>query len=203
MELASTRPTAMPKVLDIIRDEHRSIYAVLDALRYLARHNLNGKSTIDPKVFRAMLHYLETYAERLHHPKEDQYLFSAMRQFGPQVEAVIAGLERDHAGGERALRDLDYCLARCEAAGEKRLTAFANAVEDYAQDYLLHMKKEEDEVFPLALKLLTPGDWVVIDKAYDASHDPIVAMQERRDLSEILDRIVQLAPPPVGVGSAA
>jgi len=202
MGLASTRPTGMPKVLDIIRDEHRSIYAVLDGLRYLARHSLTGKMTVDPKVFRAMLHYLETYAERLHHPKEDQYLFAAMRQFGPQTEAVIAGLERDHAGGERALRDLDHCLARCEAAGEKRFAAFANAVEEFVRDYLLHMKKEEEEVFPLALKLLSHGDWAVIDKAYGENHDPFIAAQEKRDLGEIFDRIVRLAPPPVGVGPA-
>jgi len=200
MGMASTPPPAMPKVLDIIRDEHRSIFAVLDGLRYLARHSLSGKLVIDPKVFRAMLHYLETYAERLHHPKEDHYLFAAMRQFGPQAEAVIAGLERDHAGGERALRDLDHCLARCEAAGEKRYAAFANAVEEFVRDYLLHMKKEEEEVFPLALKLLSPGDWAVIDKAYGENHDPFIAAQEKRDLQEIFDRIVRLAPPPVGVG---
>ena len=193
----------MPKVLDIIRDEHRSIYAVLDGLRYLARHNLTSESTIDPKVFRAMLHFLETYAERLHHPKEDQYLFAALRQFGPQVEAVIAGLERDHAGGERALRDLDHCLARCEAAGEKRYAAFANAAEDFVRDYLQHMKKEEEEVFPLAMKLLASGDWAAIDRAYEDSRDPFIAAQEKRDLSEILDRIVRLAPPPIGVGPAA
>jgi len=197
------RPTAMPKVLDIIRDEHRSIFAVLDGLRYLARHSLSGKLVIDPKVFRAMLHYLETYAERLHHPKEDHYLFAAMRQFGPQTEAVIAGLERDHAGGERALRDLDHCLARCEAAGEKRYAPFANAVEEFVRDYLLHMKKEEEEVFPLALKLLSHGDWAVIDKAYGENHDPFIAEQEKKDLSELLDRIVRLAPPPIGVGPAA
>ena len=203
MALESKRPTAMPKVLDIIRDEHRSIYAVLDGLRYLARHNLTSESTIDPKVFRAMLNYLETYAERLHHPKEDQYLFSALRQFGPRAEAVIAGLERDHAGGERALRDLDHSLARCEAAGEKRFTAFANAVEEFVRDYLEHMKKEEEEVFPLALKLLTSGDWAAIDSAYNDNRDPFIAAQEKRDFSEILDRIVRLAPPPVGVGPAA
>lgn len=193
----------MSKVLDIIRDEHRSIYAVLDGLRYLARHSLSGEATVDPKVFRAMLHYLETYAERLHHPKEDRFLFAAMRQFGPQTEAVIAGLERDHTGGERALRDLDHCLARCELAGEKRFAAFANAVEEFVRDYLLHMKKEEEEVFPLALKLLTPGDWATIDRAYGEHHDPFIAAQEKRDLAEILDRIVRLAPPPVGVGPAA
>ena len=203
MKIVSTQPTAMPKVLDIIRDEHRSIYAVLDGLRYLARHSLSGKLAVDPKVFRAMLHYLETYAERLHHPREDRYLFAAMRQYGPQTEAVIAGLERDHAGGERTLRDLDHCLARCETTGDTRFAAFANAVEEFVGDYLQHMKKEEEEVFPLALKLLTPGDWAAIDKAYGDTHDPFIAAQEKRDLGEILDRIVMLAPPPIGVGPAS
>lgn len=202
MGLPSTQPTVMSKVLDIIRDEHRSIYAVLDGLRCLAQHNFTGKATVDPKVFRAMLHYLEIYAERLHHPKEDQYLFAAIRQFGPQAEAVIARFERDHAGGETALRNLDYCLARCEAAGEKRFAAFANAVEDFVPDYLQHMKKEEEEVFPLALKLLSPGDWAVIDSAYEEDHDPFITAQEKRDLKEILDGVVQFAPPPIGAGPA-
>jgi len=65
------------------------------------------------------------------------------------------------------------------------------------------MKKEEEEVFPLALKLLAPGDWAAIDKAYGESHDPFIAAQEKRDLGEILDRIVMLAPPPIGVGPAS
>jgi hemerythrin-like domain-containing protein len=98
------------------------------------------------------------------------------------------------------LRDLDHCLVRCEVAGEKRFAAFANAVEEFVRDYLLHMKKEEEEVFPLALKLLSPGDWAVIDRAYGENHDPFIAAQEKRDLGEIFDRIVRLAPPPVGVG---
>jgi hemerythrin-like domain-containing protein len=190
----------MPKVLDIIREEHRSIRAVLDGLRYLAQNALTGKSRVDSKVFRAMLHYLETYAERLHHPKEDQYLFAAMRQYGPRVEAVIAGLERDHAGGERALRDLDHCLARCEDAGEKRYATFAHAVEDFARGYLLHMQKEEEEVFPLALKLLSAEDWAVIDRAFEENRDPLAPIRELRDIEEILDRIVRLAPPPIGLG---
>ena len=190
----------MSKVLDIIRAEHRSIRAVLDGLRYLARNSLEGKKRIDPKVFRAMLHYLETYAERLHHPKEDRYLFAALRQYGPQAEAVVASLEHDHAGGERALRDLDHCLARCEVAGEKRYVPFALAVEDFVQGYLLHMRKEEEEVFPLAMKLLSPGDWEVIDRAFIENRDPLASIHEERDIQNILERIVNLAPPPIGVG---
>ena len=190
----------MSRVLNIIREEHRSIYVVLDGLRYLAHTSLTSKGRVDAKVFRAMLHYLETFAERLHHPKEDQYLFAAMRQYGPQAEAVIAGLERDHAGGERALRDLDHCLAHCEESGEKRYTAFVHAVDDFVRDYLQHMKKEEEEVFPLALKLLTPKDWAAIDRAFADNRDPLASLREERNMREVLDRIVNLAPPPVGVG---
>jgi branched-chain amino acid transport system ATP-binding protein len=84
----------MSKVLDIIRNEHRSIRIVLDGLLYLAQNAKSSGSAVDARVFRALLHYLETYAERLHHPKEDQYLFAAMRQYGPRVDSVIADLER-------------------------------------------------------------------------------------------------------------
>lgn len=188
----------MSKLIDTLREEHRSICAVLEGLRCLAQHSLTGQATVDPRVFRGLLHYLETYAGRLHHPKEDQYLFTAMRQFGPRAEAVIVGLEREHAGGERALRDLDHCLARCEIANQKRFAPFANAVEDYARDYLRHIQKEEEEIFPLAIELLTPADWEAIDNACRDNVDPFIAAQEKRDLKEILDRVVSLAPPPVG-----
>jgi hemerythrin-like domain-containing protein len=190
----------MSKVLDIIRDEHRSIRAVLDGLGYLAHKSLTGKSRVDPRAFRAMLHYLETYAERMHHPKEDLYLFSALRQFGPKIEALVDSLESDHAGGERALRDLDHCLARCEESGENHYVPFALAVEDFVQGYLLHMRREEEEVFPLALQLLGPGDWAVIDRAFAENRDPVAAIREKRNMEEFLDRIVNLAPPPIGVG---
>ena len=190
----------MSKVLDTIRNEHHSIRAVLDGLRYLAQSALTGKSRIDSRVLRAMLHYLETFAERLHHPKEDQYLFAAIRQYGPNAEEVVAALERDHAGGERALRDLDHRLARCEEDGEKRYASFAHAVEDFARNYLEHMKREEDEIFPLALELLGPKDWEVIDRAFEENRDPLASIHELRELKEIMERIVKLAPPPVGTG---
>lgn len=188
----------MSKVLDIIRNEHRSIRIVLDGLIYLAHNARSGGSAVDARVFRALLHYLETYAERLHHPKEDQYLFSAMRQYGQRAEKVVADLEREHASGERSLRDLDHFLARCEEDGAKALPVFAKAVEDFVHGYLLHMKKEEEVVFPLALELLGPADWAVIDRAFEENRDPLADTRETDDLKQVLNRIVKLAITPGG-----
>lgn len=164
----------MPRALDIIRSEHRSIAAVLGSLRRLAREGWRAPR-VDTGVFGAMVNYLENFADRVHHPKEDRYLFAVLRRRGAQPEALIAELEREHAEGAPALRDLTQSYARLEAAGDKGLPAFAQAVEVFAQAYFEHMRKEEEELFPLAERLFTAEDWAAIDRAFEENRDPIAA----------------------------
>jgi len=193
----------MSKVLNIIRDEHRSIAAILHGMQYLMEQVRTRKVKIDPRVFRAMLYYLDTFSERMHHPKEDRYLFSAMRRRGAQANALIAELEKEHAGGEQALRRLEQCLLRYEEGGDKEFPAFAQEAETFAQGYWDHMRKEEEQVFPLAEKLLSPGDWVAIDRAFQENRDPLAEQRDTKDFQKLFSRIVNLAPPPIGVGPAA
>lgn len=162
----------MSKALDIIRNEHRSIAAVLESLRRLSRDG-GRVPRVDAAVFGAMVNYLENFADRVHHPKEDQYLFAPLRRRGAQAESLIAGLEREHAEGGQALHALRQSYARLEAAGDRELPAFARAVEDFARAYFEHMRKEEEQLFPLAEKLFTPQDWAAIDRAFEENRDPL------------------------------
>jgi hemerythrin-like domain-containing protein len=192
----------MPKVLNIIRDEHRSIAAVLHGMQYLVDRIRTKKAKIDPRVFRAMLYYLDTFAERVHHPKEDRYLFDALRRRGC-TDALIAELEKEHAGGEQALRKLEQNLIRYEEGGDREFQAFAREVEAFVEGYWDHMRKEEEQVFPLAEKLLRAEDWTSIDREFEKNRDPLAAERETRDFQKLFTRIVDLAPPPIGVGPAA
>ena len=164
----------MSKALDIIRSEHRSIAVVLENLRRLTR-NGGRVPRINSAVFGAMVNYLENFADCVHHPKEDEYLFAPLRRRGAGAEALIAGLEREHADGGRALDGLKQSYARLEAAGDAGLPAFARAVEDFARAYFEHMRKEEEQLFPLAEKLFTPADWAAIDRAFEENRDPVAA----------------------------
>lgn len=192
----------MPKVLNIIHDEHRSIGAVLHGMSYLVNEIRTRKAKIDPRVFRAMLYYLDTFSERMHHPKEDGYLFSAIRKRGGAAEAIIAELEREHASGGQTLRRLEQDLVRYEEGGDKEFPAFAEAVDKFVQDYWEHMRKEEEKVFPLAEKLLSASDWQAIDKAFEENRDPLAAERDTKDFQKLFARIVNIAPPPIGVGPA-
>lgn len=193
----------MSKVLNTIRDEHRSIAAVLHGMRYLVQQIDKRGANIDPRVFRAMLYYLDTFSERVHHPKEDQFLFAAMRRRGKVADAVIAELEREHQAGAQALRLLEQSLVRYEEGGDREFAGFAQAVERFAEDYWSHMRKEEEKVFPLAEKLLTAADWQAMDRAFEENGDPLASDHDTKDFQKLFSRIVNLAPPPIGVGPAA
>ena len=193
----------MAKALNIIRDEHRSIAAILHGMQHLVRQISERKAKIDPKVFRAMLYYLDTYSERMHHPKEDRYLFDPLRRRGAGSDALIAELEREHADGGNAIRRVEQCLIRYEEGGEKEFPEFAGEVERFVEGYWGHMRKEEEQVFPLAQKLFTNDDWDALDRAFMANVDPLADDRNERDFRKLFSRIVSLAPPPIGVGPAS
>ena len=190
----------MPKALMIIRDEHRSISAILHGMEYLVQGIRARRKKVDPRVFHAMLYYLDTFSERVHHPKEDQYLFKAMRERSAEADALIADLDEDHARGEEALRRLAQCLIRYEEGGEQEFPAFEREVENFVRNYRDHMRKEEDLLFPLAQKVLTVVDWAMIDIAFGENRDPLALGRDTRDFDRFFNRIVEIAPPPIGLG---
>lgn len=193
----------MAKTLNIIRDEHRSIGAILHGMEYLVNRVRTRKAKIDPRVFRAMIYYLDTFSERMHHPKEDSYLFKALRSHGGEAAAVVADLELEHAAGGETLKRLEQSLVRYEEGGDKEFPGFAEAVEKFVREYRGHMHKEENVVFPLAQRLLSAADWQAIDRAFEENRDPLAAQRESRDFEKLFDRIVNLAPPPIGIGPEA
>ena len=182
----------MSKALSIIRDEHRSIAAIMHGMDYLVSKMRAGRAAIDPRVFRAMIYYLDTFSERVHHPKEDRYLFSAMRNRGAEAQAVVADLEREHAMGGDALRHLEQCLVRYEEGGAKEFPAFARAVDKFVQEYHAHMRKEEDVAFPMAERLLDAADWRAIDRAFEENRDPLAVERDEKDDQKRFERAINL-----------
>lgn len=193
----------MPKALSIIRGEHRTISAVLHGMEYLVQEIRVKRRKIDPRVFHAMLYYLDTYSERMHHPKEDQHLFKAMLERGTEADALIADLEEEHNCGEASLRKLAQALIRYEEGGENEFPAFEREVETFVRNYRDHMRKEEDLVFPLARKMLTAADWSTLAVTFGENRDPLFTGRDTRDYEVLLNRIVSLAPPPIGLGPPA
>jgi len=193
----------MDEPLAALYAEHRSIAAVLSALEALVRQARDRRARIDPKVFRAMLYYLDIFAEREHHPKEELVLFPMIRRRAREGGAILDELGREHAGGERAIRDLEQAFLRYEAGGGREFAAFADAAERFVGRYREHMRKEEREVMPLARRVLQPQDWREIEAAFAAHRDPLAGAAGETDYERLFQQIVALAPDPIGLGPRA
>ena len=191
----------MNKAIRIIRDEHRSISAVLSGLIELTRLARKPGMRPDFAVFRAMIHYIDDFPERLHHPKEDRYLFARLAERAPEARPLIEELRNEHLRGAALVRELESALLALEVNGARDLPAFDAAVSAYAQFHWDHMRKEEARLLPLAQKHLTEADWRWIEDAFAGNHDPIADLRER-DFEQLYQRIINLAPAPVGLGEA-
>jgi hemerythrin-like domain-containing protein len=191
----------MYRALRILREEHRSLAAVLHGLCHLARAAAAGDVRPRFEVFHAMLHYIDAFPERLHHPREDAYLFAALRERAPAMAPLVAALQAEHVEGAGRVRTLERALERFETEWPRGGHAFAAAAEDYADFHRRHMQREETELFPAARRALPAEDWRVIEAAFAGNDDPIADLREQ-DLERLYSRIVSLAPAPIGSGES-
>ncbi|MBU0752088.1 MAG: hemerythrin domain-containing protein [Gammaproteobacteria bacterium] len=186
--------------LAIIHDEHRSLSAVVHGLKFLVREMREKGVKPDFKLLWAMLYYMDAFSEKLHNPKEDAYLFARLRARTHEVDQTLDELERQHSDSCGQLRALEQALGEFEAGRPGGLESFAVAADKLADDARQHMALEERIVIPLAKQHLTTEDWVEIAQAFGENGDPRFGAEPDHEFRNLFSRIVNLAPPPIGVG---
>jgi hemerythrin-like domain-containing protein len=192
----------MPKALNVIKDEHRSLGAILHGFLFLVDEIKAGRMQPDFKLLHAMLYYLENFPEKLHHPKEDAFLHHYMRLRSPEAGAILDVVEEEHRHSHAQSEAMLAALDNYEKSGAAGRDAFLDVVKSYAEFQWRHIEREEDQVLPLALSILKPEDWAAIDAAFSAHQDPFTSYEHIKEFRHLFREIVRLAPPPIGVGPA-
>ena len=187
--------------LQIIRDEHASLAAMLQSMRLMVQRGTAGQVQNFFEVMRAMLFYIDEFPERLHHPKESNLLFPRVVRKAPQVMGVVDRLERDHLQSEKAVRDLQHLLLAWELLGQSRRDVFVTTLTQYVDAYLEHMRLEEIEILPQAEKVLSDDDWRALDAEFEKNADPLTGQHPPGpEFEKLFSRIVMKAPAPIGLG---
>jgi len=188
------------QAVDVIHAEHRTLAAVLHGMLYLVRDIRYGKGQPNFDVLEAMVHYIHAFPERYHHPKEEAYLFRILRMRSPDTAPLLDRLQAEHRAGVAKVGALDQALLRYRKDGTGSLLApFAAAAGDFAAFHWSHARTEEDEVIPLAKAFLTAAEWEEIDAAFAGHCDPLLGAAGGAEYEKLFRRIIDLAPPPLGV----
>jgi len=189
-----------PAAVQIIRDEHLAIAAVLYRLRFLVRRMHTESAAPNFPLLHAMLDYVVEYPDRWHHPKESQFLFKTLRERNPGAAELVDELEREHQDGDLRIVDLQRKLTAFERGDPQGLQSFSNAVEEYAESQWKHIRKEEDVLMPLAERSLNASDWRRVAEAFQENDNPLFGIKPKDEAERLYQKILSLAPPPIGHG---
>jgi hemerythrin-like domain-containing protein len=190
----------------IICHEHRALSAMLRSITLLLSEHGRKGTLPDFDALQAMLFYVDEFPEKLHHPKESRLLFPKLRGRNAQTDALLDRLERDHACGEQAIRELEHALigframsdtAQCQA----RRAEFERLMKQYVDAYLDHMHVEEAEILPLAESVLSADEWAELDAAFLKNCDPLAGCEAQEVYRPLFKKIVSALQNSGNVGS--
>jgi branched-chain amino acid transport system ATP-binding protein len=188
------------RAIDIIHNEHRALAAALQAMRAVLDGIRDQGRAPDHALLAALIEYISQVPEKVHHPKEDEFLFPALRAKAPSLAALIDRLEAQHLQGRELIVALQAALIHYLAHGAAGFAGFDEQVRRYLDFNWEHLRAEETELLPQARQLLEPEDWARIDAAFEANKGPWSG--PTGEFQSLLSRIVNLVPPPYGVGPA-
>lgn len=153
--------------------EHINFAALLDLLELQVAAFHSGERP-DYDLMVDILHYLHSYSDLVHHPRED-VAFARMAEREPALSMVLSRLMQEHRviawAGEALLRRLE------ESAGDAMVprAEVEAAAATYLVYYRHHLNTEERDILPAARRLLDAADWQAVSAAGPSIADPLIA----------------------------
>lgn len=144
--------------MEILREEHRLIEGVLDALERGA-HRLGDESTMPADFFIDAVDFIRGFADDAHHRKEEGVLFKAMARHGFSEETgPIAMMLYEHNEARRFTGSLNGAAERLrqgDAAAREDVITYALA---YVRLLRQHIMKENHILFDLAERVIPAAE---------------------------------------------
>jgi len=157
--------------LDMLRADHRNLWQLLNILEAQINEFKEGKSP-DYEVIQCILDYCLDYPAEVHHPRED-LIYDRLKAKDKTATAEIMDLRADHedlAARTRGVANaVDLVLQEAAYSREWIGTATRNFLDAYRQ----HIRREENEIFPLAERNLDDADWQAIEQRFTDAKDPL------------------------------
>jgi hemerythrin-like domain-containing protein len=136
--------------------EHRLIERMLSAVE-LAAAAIDTTRRVDHEFVDAVVDFLRTYADRTHHGKEEDILFSDLstRELSPEDRRAMDELIEEHAFGRQATTDLAGANERHRNGDESALATIVDQLRALCAFYPRHIGKEDKVFFPAARAYFT------------------------------------------------
>jgi hemerythrin-like domain-containing protein len=145
------------KATDMLREEHRLIERLLNALEATAQKLEQGQG-VPPEIFLEAVDFNLAFTDGCHHRKEENALFPALVAHGmPERTGPIAAMLREHQQGRQCCTLLREAVLRWQAGDKTARSAIVANVYEYVELRRRHIIYENNILFQMAEQVMPPG----------------------------------------------
>ena len=184
----------MNKCIETMMEEHELIVQVLASLDAMAQ-TLAGGGQVPRRDVADFGRFFRDFADKCHHGKEEDRLFAKMVQAGfPRQSGPIAVMLAEHDAGRQEVRAL---LEVGGGSGPLSAAEGARTIDAAGQFVPLlyaHIQKENNILYPMAQKGITPEDFVILDESCAAFDREVLGQAEVLKLKELASDLTRRYP---------
>ncbi|MBI4395914.1 MAG: hemerythrin domain-containing protein, partial [Elusimicrobia bacterium] len=156
----------MMKPTEVLKSEHEVILRALDCVEEMASQTeLTG--VLDQKNAGQAVEFLQTFADRCHHAKEENHLFRRLIDMGwPSDGGPVGVMLAEHEEGRALIRNMAEAVHKWKAGDQATLRDFTVSASGYVELLRQHIMKENNILFPMADGALRPEDQFALQVAF-------------------------------------
>jgi len=144
-------------VTRVMVDEHKLILRMIALVEKNATLMEEGRFR-NWQFFLDAVDFIRNYADRFHHAKEEDVLFTALVSNGmPEKQSPIEAMLMEHDQGRAHVRGMEEAALRALEGQAGQIPVIAAHARGYSELLRGHIRKEDDILYPLAERVLPEG----------------------------------------------
>jgi hemerythrin-like domain-containing protein len=172
-----------------LRHEHEAVTLALSILDKFLRRIGDGQE-VNPEHFAQVLEFLQVFADKCHHGKEEEFLFPALEAAGiPKTGGPLGVMLSEHERGRELIRQIADAWQKYQAGDRAAAAGLIASARNYIALLNDHIFKENNILFPMAEARLSADTQEKLLKEFDRLEVERIGAGKHEQFHKTLDSL--------------
>jgi len=177
------------KPTEDLKKEHESIKLMLRILEEVSKRLEAGEEVSSEHLDR-ILEFIQVFADKCHHGKEEGLLFPAMEEVGiPRERGPIAVMLYEHKEGREFVKRMREAVDEYKKGWEKAGREIAKNAKNYAVLLSQHIEKEDNILYPMADGRLSAAAQEDLEKGFEKIEKEVIGPGRHEEFHRLLHKL--------------
>ncbi|MBW2427872.1 MAG: hemerythrin domain-containing protein [Deltaproteobacteria bacterium] len=173
--------------------EHEAVRITLKILKRIGQEIDKTGKLSNPEHLEQLFDFFSTFVDRCHHSKEEELLFPALEEVGvSRAGGPVGVMLKEHQQGRDLVTKMKTAINQYLNADNDAIQEFQQHANDYTTLLDFHIDKENNVLFPMALKHLPESKLAELKKGFDRIETDKIGAGKHEAFHKMLDSLGEI-----------